>query len=89
MATQLCKFTKNQAEIEKTYLTGNTGTICLLLLTVPQISQLPMALPFLTALDLALVISAVWPPAVELEACFFLSAGHTYIKEHEVYDAMV
>lgn len=97
MVTQLFKFTKNQAKIEKkkekkeTYLTRNTGTIHSLLQTLSHttVPGQPQALPFLTVQDLALAIPVAWPPALELEACFFLSVGHTCIKEHKACDAIL
>lgn len=54
-----------------------------------MVSHLPHILPFLTAPDSAWAVAAAWPPAPELEACFFLSVGHTYIKEHEARDAIL
>lgn len=53
------------------------------------VSSLPQMLPFLTAPDLALATSAAWPPALKLEACFFLSVGHTCVKEHKACDAIL
>lgn len=90
---QLCTFTKHQAETLKKKSTcqeiQEPCTYIFWPLFHTIVSSLPQMLPFLTAPDLALVTSAAWLPALKLGACFFLSVGHTCIKEHKPCDAIL
>lgn len=89
---QLCPFTKNwtnfKKEISCQEIQEPYTDICWLL-SHTTVSSLPKMLPFLTAPDSALAISAAWPPAPELGACSVLSAAHTYSKEHKACDAVL